>query len=84
MYDAVASVNIGAKSIIKLLEAVGVEPGKYATIGCRLLNKRHLLNAKKQNSAETNQRRRTLQGLKKNREDRYEEKEGQTYGAGSC
>ena len=83
IYDAVATLNIGYKAVLKLYEALGMKPGKYTIIGCQKLNNDRLKNASKQNHPNTKTRHRILRGMRKSKEDKNKENEGKTYGPGS-
>ena len=38
LYDAVAHFNIGAVTVIRILQAFNIPPGKYTEEGCKLLD----------------------------------------------
>ena len=82
VYDAVANFNIGSKAILEVLEKLGCRGGKYTVQGCRRSNIKRLSNADRKQRKEAIDRRRHLRGKHKKKEDKHQEKEGDTYAPG--
>ena len=69
-------------AVIETLKRLNLEPGTYTQLGCKKLNENRIANAKQHSAIRTKLRRRKLRGIRKKREDKDKEKEGETYGPG--
>ena len=73
LYDAVAHFNIGAVTVIRILQALNIPPGKYTEEGCKLLDQLRVDGAEYKSKASTKKRRKVIRGLKKRKEDKNKE-----------
>ena len=82
LYDAVAHFNIGAVTVIRILQALNIPPGKYTGEGCKLLDQLRVNGAEYKSNASTKKRRKVIRGLKKRKEDKNKQREGVNYASG--
>ena len=82
LYDAVAHFNIGAVTVIRILQALNIPPGKYTEEGCKLLDQLRVDGAEYKSKASTKKRRKVIRGLKKRKEDKNKQREGVNYASG--
>ena len=82
VYDAVASFNAGSVAMLKILEKMKIDHGKYTLLGCREINELRRKNAEIKRSESFKHRRRQLRGQKKKKDDKHCEIEGKTYEPG--
>ena len=59
-HDVTAHFNIEAVTVIRILQALNIPPGKYTEEGCKLLD-----GAEYKSKASTKKRRKIIRGLKK-------------------
>ena len=81
LYDAVAHFNIGAVTVIRILQALNIPPGKYTEEGCKLLDQLRVDGAEYKSKASTKKRRKVIRGLKKEKRTKRN-KEGVNYSSG--
>ena len=79
--DAVANFNIGRKASILIFEKFNMIPGKYCLEGCRKINKKRLSTPKYDNLEATKKCRKIRHDKAKTKDDKNNDKEGQSYGA---
>ena len=82
LYDAVAHFNIGAVTVIRILQALNFPSGKYTEEGCKLLDQLRVDGAEYKSKASTKKRRKVIRGLKKRKEDKNKQREGVNYASG--
>ena len=82
LYDAVAHFNIGAVTVIRILQALNIPPGKCTEEGCKLLDQLCVDGAEHKSKASTKKRRKVIRGLKKRKEDKNKQREGVNYASG--
>ena len=82
LYDAVAHFNIGAVTVIRILQALNIPPGKYTEEGCKLLDQLCVDGAEYKSKASTKKRRKVIRGLKERKEDKSKQREGVNYASG--
>ena len=83
MCDAISHFNMGAKTILKLLEELNISSGKYTQQGCDVLDKERIYVAEYKEKDSSKKRRKVLRGKKKKKEDKKQKAEGKTYAAGA-
>jgi hypothetical protein len=83
LYDAVAHFNEGSRTVLKLYDSLKIPPGKYTEVGCRVLDDERIYGAEYKEMDKSKKRRKVLRGQRKNKEDKKQQAEGATYGAGS-
>ena len=83
LFDAVSHFNIGARTVLLLLKALKIPPGKYTEEGCRRLDLDRVHGAEYKESDERKKRRKVLRGQRKKKEDKKQQAEGLTYAAGA-
>ena len=83
VYDAVANFNIGRKASIFIFEKLNMIPGKHCLKGCRKLNEKRISASKYDNLEATKKRRKIWRGKAKTKDDKNNDKEGQSYEAGA-
>lgn len=76
LYDAVAHFNIGAVTVIRILQALNIPPGKYTEEGCKLLDQLRVDGAEYKSKASTKKRRKVIRGLKKKKRGQKQTKRG--------
>ena len=82
MYVAISHFNMGAKTILKLLEELNIPSGKYTQQGCDVLDKERIYAAEyKEDSSK--KRRKILRGKKKKKKDKKQKAEGEVHAAGT-
>ena len=82
VYDAIANFNIGRKASVLMFERMGMIPGRYASKGCSVQNRKRLYIANYKNKSSTKTRRKVISGKKKQKDDVNIETEGTQYLAG--
>ena len=80
--DAVSHFNVGNAATILTYEKLGMDPGHYTYTGCSDGNLDRVRNAGRQSEERKKTRRRFLRGKRKQKTDKTNEKEGETYRAG--
>ena len=83
VYDAVANFNIGKKASVLIYEKMNLIPGKFTLQDCDKINCKRLLASKYKEMDSTKKRRKICRGKAKQKDDKNESKEGQTYKAGA-
>lgn len=83
MYDAISYFNMGARTILKLLEELNIPCGKYTQQGCNVLDNDRIDVAEYKEKDLSKKRRKVLRGLKKKKENKKQKVEGKTYAAGT-
>ena len=83
VYDAVANFNIGKKASVLIYEKINLIPGKFTLQVCDKISRKRLLTSKYKEIDSTKTRRKIGRGKAKQRDDKSESKEGQTYKAGA-
>ena len=83
VYDAVAHFNIDAKAAIEILKEQGCTPGYFFEIGMNIANHKRDEKANHQATPKVKKRRKDLCKLKKRKEHKNIEAEGNTYEAGA-
>ena len=83
VYDAVANFNIGKKTSVLIYEKINLIPGKFTLQGFDKINRKRLLASKYKEMDSTKKRRKIRRGKAKQKDDKNESKEGQTYKAGA-
>ena len=78
VYDAVANFNIGRKASILIFEKLNMIPGKYCLEGCRKINEKRLSASKHGNLEATKKHRKVRHGKTKTKDDKNNDKEGQS------
>ena len=81
--DAVANFNIGRKSSVVIFEKLCMIPGRYTLKGCQHINKRRLFNSVYKSMENSKKRRKIIRGNIKKKDDKEEEKDGESYAAGA-
>ena len=81
--DVVANFNIGRKASVLIFEKLNMTPGKYTLKGCQNINHRRLFRSAYKNKESSKKRRKIIWGKSKRKDDKNEEKEGETYAAGA-
>ena len=81
MYDAVANFNIGKKASVLIYEKMNLIPGKFTLQACDKINRKRLSSSKFKEMDSTRKRRKIRRGKAKQKDDKNESKEGQTYKA---
>jgi len=82
MYDAVAHFNIGSTTVLKLLQGLGISPGKYTQAGCKRQDETRVQLAQYKSQVATKKKRKVLRGNKKRKNDKNKQAEGLTYAPG--
>ena len=82
IYDAVSHFNDGARATISVLQQLGLEPGHYSQKICNELDASRIYSSEYREKESSKLRRKKLRGKRKAKGDKYQEKEGETYGAG--
>ena len=82
VYDAVANFNIDRKASILIFEKFNKIPGKYCLEGCRKINEKWLSIWKHDKLEATKKCRKIRRGKAKIKDDKNNDKEGQSYEAG--
>ena len=83
VYDGVADFNIGRKASILIFEKLNMIPGKYCLEGCRKINEKRLSASKHDNLKATKKHRKVRHGKAKTKNDKNNDKEGQSDEAGA-
>ena len=83
VFEAVSHFNIGARTVLLLLKALKISPGKYTEEGCRHLDMDRVCGAEYKHSEERKKRRKVLRGQRKKKEDKNQQAVGVTYAAGA-
>ena len=83
VYDAVANFNIGKKASVLIYGKMNLIPGKFTRQGCDKINCKRLLASKCKEMDCTKKRRKIRCFKAKQKDDKNESKEGQTYKAGA-
>ena len=81
VYDAVANFNIGKKASVLIYEKMNLIPGKFTLQACDKINRKRLSSSKFKEMDSTRKRRKIRRGKAKQKDDKNESKEGQTYKA---
>ena len=81
LFDAISHFNIGARTVLLLLKALKISPGKYTEEGCRRLDMDRVCGAEYKHSDERKKRRKVLRGQRKKKEDKNQQAEGVTHAA---
>ena len=76
LYDAVAHFNIGSNTVMKLMDALEIPPGKYTQVGCQKQDHHRVRLAQYKRQEDTKKRRTILRGNKKRKEDKKKQAEG--------
>ena len=83
VYDAAAHFNIDERATTKVLGAMGLDPGGWNEAGVLQADWLRVHKANYKAEAKNKTRRKVLRGQRKKTGDKNEEKEGETYAAGS-
>ena len=83
VYETVSNFNIGRKASILIFEKLNMVPGKCCLKGCRKINEKRLSASKYDNLEATKKRRKIRRGKAKTKDDKNNDKEGQSYEAGA-
>ena len=83
VYDAVAIFNIGRKASILIFEKLDMIPGQYTVKGCKIINQKRLSNSSYKNIESSKKRRKVIRGKSKQKDDKNDEKDGETYAPGA-
>ena len=83
LFDAISHFNIGARTVLLLLKALKISPGKYTEEGCRHLDMDRICGAEYKHSEERKKSRKVLRGKRKKKEDKNQQAESVTYAAGA-
>ena len=81
--DAVANFNIGRESCVVIFEKLRMLPGRYTLKGSQHINKRRLFNSLYKNIENSKKRRKIISGNIKKKDDKEEEKDGESYASGA-
>ena len=81
--DAVANFNIGKKASVLIYEKMNLIAGKFTLQGCDKISRKRLVASKYTEMDSTKKRRKICRCKAKQKDDKNESKEGQTYKAGS-
>ena len=79
VYDAIAHFNYGEKATIDVYSALNIDPGTYTIQGCTTINRERKRKRAYQLLESTKKRRKVLRHLKKKKQDKQIEEEGDTY-----
>ena len=79
MYDGISHFNVGAKTILKLLEELNIPSSKYTQRGCGVLDKEQIYAAEYKQKDSSKKRRKILRGKKRKKEDKMQKAEEKTY-----
>ena len=82
VYDAVANFDIGKRASLLIYEKINLIPGTFTLRGCDTINRKRLFASKYKEMDSTKKRRKIRHGNAKQKDDKNESKEGQTYKAG--
>ena len=74
LFDAVSHFNIGTRTVLLLLKALKISPGKYTEEGCRRLDLDRIRGAEYKESDERKKRRKVPRGQRK-KEDKNQQAE---------
>jgi len=80
--SAVCQFNDGASSIARVLQRLGICPGKFTNAAIRKCDARRIALSEKKSSEKVKQRRKKLRAIKKGLWDLEKEKEGEVYQSG--
>jgi len=83
IYDAVAHYNVGSNAAADILSELGLVPGHFFEEGVKNADTKRVKKADHRHNPEIKKRRKVLRGQKKKKEDKTQEKEGNTYEAGA-
>ena len=83
VYDAVANFNIGKRVSVLIYEKMNLIPGTFTLQGCDGINRKRLFASKYKEKESTKKRRKISRGKARQKDDKNESKEGQTYKAGA-
>ena len=83
VYDAVANFKIGKNASVLIYEKMNLIPGKFTLQACDKINRKRLFASKYKEMDSTRKRRKIRRGKAKQKDDKNESKEGQTYKAGA-
>ena len=81
--SAVCQFNDGASSIARVLQRLGICPGKFTNAAIQKCDERRIALSDKKSSDKVKQRRKKLRAIKKGLWDQEKEKEGQVYQSGA-
>lgn len=73
LFDAVSHFNIAARTVLLLLKAIKISPGKYTKEGCMRLDPDHIRGAEYKKSDERKKRRKVLREQTKKKEDKNQQ-----------
>ena len=79
IYDAVIHFNNGAIAYQKVLQAMGIEPGRFTAKHCQELDDSRMKSFQWKEKESSKTARRKLRAKRKSRDDKNKEKEGETY-----
>ena len=82
-YLAVGHFNDGSKTILSVLENLGVEPGVHSSKACKKIDKDRIRHSRRKSSETSKKRRRKIRHAKKGYHEAQEAKEGPQYEAGA-
>lgn len=83
VYDAVSHFNIGAETVIKVFDKLGIKSGTFTTSACESSDRLRVAKGNYKAEEKNKKRRKIIRGKKKKKEDKTQEKEGNTYASGS-
>lgn len=80
---AVGHFNDGSKTLLTVLEALGIDPGYHCRKACKKLDHDRIRHSRRKSQEESKKRRRQLRNYKKGFTDTLEAREGPSYEAGA-
>ena len=81
-YLAICHFNDGAKSIARVLDFLGIDPGYNCLKICKYLDQERLRHAQIKSSEKAKKRRKQIRNFKKGYSERQQEIEGEMYKPG--
>ena len=82
-YLAIGIFNDGAKTIMDVLQKLGLEPGLHCLAACKKIDRKRMLFAKVKSAEKAKSRRRAIRNKKKGYSDALEDTEGLQYKSGA-
>ena len=80
---AVGHFNDGSKTLLTVLEALGIDPGYHCRKACKKLDHDRIRHSRRKSQEESKKRRRQLRNYKKGFTETLEAREGPSYEAGA-
>ena len=82
IFEAVSNFNDGATAIVNVLQHCGLEPGMHTLRHCEEIDKSRIASSDYQQKEISKLSRKRLRRKRKSKDDKNQQQEGETYGAG--